>query len=133
MHNNDSNIIANDLPARINNFVGREEVLSKINEILSTNQVVVINAFAGTGKSSTALEYGHLQSKAGKIVRWFNADSADKIKENYKQLASDLGIDITHIDTEQQQKILVNSVNNALAKLGKPMLLIFDELVSSVS
>ena len=126
---NNSNVIANDLPHRINNFVGREDIFQKLDKILQVNQTVAINAFAGTGKSSTALEYAHLQCqggkvKEGKIVRWFNADSVDKVKAHYRELASDLGVNIE----QQEQRIVINSVNSAIVKLGKPMLLILDNL-----
>jgi hypothetical protein len=91
----------------------------------------------------------------GKIVRWFDSDAPDKIKANYRQLATDLGIkfeqktasegeDIASSDTnitkepkqkstpdltpEQELKALINSVNNAITKLNKPILLILDNL-----
>ena len=125
--------IANNLTTRVSNFIGRSDIFSKIDHVLKDNQIVAINAFAGTGKSSTALEYGHLQSETGKIVRWFDSDSADKVKANYKQLALDLGINISQEeesrgDPAQEQRTLINSVNNAITKLGKPMLFILDNL-----
>jgi hypothetical protein len=149
------NVIANDLPARVNNFVGRKDVFHQIDKVLCANQIVAINAFAGTGKSSTALEYGYKAEDNGKIVRWFDSDAPDKIKANYRQLATDLGIkfeqktasegeDIASSDTnitkepkqkstpdltpEQELKALINSVNNAITKLNKPILLILDNL-----
>ena len=79
--------IANYLPTRVSNFVGREEVFSKINHILSKNQIVAINAFAGTRKSSAGLEYGHIAQESGKIVRWFSSDTSKKIEVNYRQYA----------------------------------------------
>jgi tetratricopeptide (TPR) repeat protein len=146
------NIIASDLPERVSHFVGREKVFNKINQLLEINQTVAINAFTGTGKSSTALEYGYRAEDTGKIVRWFASDTPDKIKAHYRQLATDLGIKFEKqiasgvIDTavsdninitkeskqkstpEQKLKDLINSVNNAITKLNKPILLIFDNL-----
>ncbi len=128
VHNNS---IAHYLPERIHNFIGREKVFTQIDEILSidTNQCVAINAFAGTGKSSTALEYGHREQdknqKKGtaKIVRWFDSDTSDKIEISYRNLAESLGIDKT-----RDKKILINLVNDAITRLDKPMLFIFDNL-----
>jgi tetratricopeptide (TPR) repeat protein len=124
------NVIANDLPAKLNNFVGRKDVFSEIDKILASNQIVAINAFAGTGKSSTALEYGYRVEDEGKIVRWFDSDTNEKIEANYRQLASDLGIKLEEInaDPKQGHKNLINAVNREINKLGKPILLILDNL-----
>ncbi|WP_233418936.1 hypothetical protein [Rickettsia tamurae] len=50
--------------------------MQKIEKALSKNSFVAISAYAGTGKSTIAIEYGRKQrDEAKKIVRFINADS----------------------------------------------------------
>ncbi|WP_241760901.1 MULTISPECIES: hypothetical protein [spotted fever group] len=88
---NDKNIISNLPPLSDHNLITCEKILQKIEKALSKNSFVAISAYAGTGKSTIAIEYGRKQrDEAKKIVRFINADSSSKINGAYRQLAEEL-------------------------------------------
>ena len=74
-----------NLPARLNDFVGRENYINKIGHIFINNQIIAITSFGGTGKSALAFEYAHRVSNKY-ITRVFNCDT----KENFKTDLEDL-------------------------------------------
>ena len=74
-----------NLPARLNDFVGRENYINKIGHIFNNNQIIAITSFGGTGKSALAFEYAHRVSNKY-ITRVFNCDT----KENFKTDLEDL-------------------------------------------
>lgn len=113
---------------RVEKFTARESVLADIERTLTNNKSVAIIAFPGTGKSSCALEYAYKKKEAKgienkKIVRWFNADSPEKIITEYNQLATELEVDI-----KQPQEMIIRLVNNRLNEVGYPVLFIFDNV-----
>lgn len=101
-HNSSYKIFSN-LPKRLALFVGRDEVMKEIDVLLSSNSAVSIGAFAGTGKSSTAIEYGHKMKEEGALVRFIMSETTDKINTSYRELAQELGIDLSlRIDNKQR-------------------------------
>ncbi|WP_342169818.1 tetratricopeptide repeat protein [Rickettsia endosymbiont of Seladonia tumulorum] len=109
----------------IHNLIHREEAFKQIDNALSKNSYVAISAFAGTGKTTLAKDYGRKQrDEAKKIVRFINADSAYKINEAYRQLAKELAIYIT----DKKEGEIIRLVCNKIANLNSNTLFIFDNV-----
>ncbi len=69
-------------------FIGRDDEIKKIEEILANKNSVIISAFAGTGKTRLAKQLGHLyQSKNKVVVRWFNCEKLETFEEEFKRFA----------------------------------------------
>ena len=123
---NDKNIISNLPLLSVHNIITREKVFQEIGNILSKEQCVIISAFAGTGKTTLAIDYGGKQrDEAKKIVRFINADSADKVLETYQKLAEELGI---NIKDETEESVVISLVNKKIANLKPFTLFIFDNV-----
>ncbi|WP_341790981.1 NTPase [Rickettsia endosymbiont of Gonocerus acuteangulatus] len=108
--------INSNLPTlSVYNLIHREAVFKQIDNALSKNSCVAINAFAGTGMTTLAKDYGRKQiEEAKKIVRFINADSVYKIKEAYRQLAKELAIYIT----DKKEGEIIRLVCNKIANLN---------------
>ncbi|MFP3011794.1 MAG: NB-ARC domain-containing protein [Rickettsia sp.] len=120
------NIISNLPPLSTYNLIVRNEILQKIEETLNKKRFVTVSAYAGTGKTNIAIEYGRKQrDKAKKIVRFINADSSSKINGAYRQLAEELGINVRE---EKEEEIIIRLVCNKIANLNSNMLFIFDNV-----
>lgn len=104
-------------------FIGRQEVLSQIDNHLQKNDIVVLTGRGGIGKSTCAAEYGKLQKNKW-IIRYFNADSANKIDQKYSELAQEF-----NLNTVQQPKSLIMQlVNKKLSSVERKILFIFDNV-----
>lgn len=118
-------IIASYIPHDKLEYPIAMESLNKINEILIKDQQVIITGLPGSGKSYYALEYAYTQ-KDRVIVRWLNADCADKIDIEYRNLACELGI---NTQLNHNKHVIVNLVNNKIASSKVPLLIVFDDVV----
>ncbi|KAI9760617.1 MAG: hypothetical protein M1840_002374 [Geoglossum simile] len=84
--------------ARNLNFVGREELLSKLDEELSTKpnyqSKVSLCGLGGVGKSQAALEYAYrwLEQWPARSVFWVHSANTERFEESYKRIASECGI-----------------------------------------
>ncbi|ASX28271.1 hypothetical protein BA173_05610 [Rickettsia sp. MEAM1 (Bemisia tabaci)] len=121
-----SNTINSNLPIlSIHNLIHREAVFKQIDNALSKNSCVAISAFAGTGKTTLAKDYGRKQiEEAKKIVRFINTDSAYKINEAYRQLAKELGI----YTIGEKEEDITRLIHENIAKLNSNTLFIFDNV-----
>ena len=86
--------IFSNLPKRQHIFVGRQDVMKQIENILSANSTVVISSFAGTGKTTTAIEYGYKLKEQGASVRFITAKTLDELNSSYCELAKELAINL---------------------------------------
>ncbi len=120
-----SGIISNYLPQDRPKYFLVGKSIGEINKILNMYQHVIITGLPGSGKSSYALEYAHIQ-KDKFIVRWLHADTADKLEIDYRNLAYELGIDTT---LKCNKQVLKNMVNSKLANCKQPLLIIFDGVI----
>ncbi|CAF1289911.1 unnamed protein product, partial [Didymodactylos carnosus] len=120
-------ILANYLPKEsIKNFIRKEELVHKIEEILSkSNKYVIISGYAGLGKTTLASQYAHQQkAENNKRVRWFNAESEDSVWNDYRKMA----IYELRIGKEISEKqIIINLVNSKLELLELNVLFVFDD------
>jgi|GEM_PF-6037247 len=126
-YSNNIKSINSNLPTLIiHSLIHRKDVFTQIDTVLRTEQCVAISAFAGTGKTTLAMEYGRKQIKeAKKIVRFINADSAYKIAETYRQLTKELSI---NVEAEKEEEIIINLVCNKINNLNSNTLFIFDNV-----
>jgi hypothetical protein len=111
------------LPERKNKFVCREHLLEIIDDLFKENQLISICGFAGIGKSTLALEYGH-RSTHKLNVRWMNADLAQKFELDFRDLASSLQIQTSNINIKE----IKTQVYTKLKNLDSGLLFILDNL-----
>ena len=104
-------------------FIGREKKLQQIEYNLNRENIVIITGRAGIGKSSCAIEYGK-RYKENIPVRYFNADSATKMEQQYRKLAKEMDINVD----QQADDFVIKLVNNKLASLKTKILFIFDNV-----
>ena len=117
-----------DYPEKQKAFVGRDEFLNKINQLFSSNQLIAIIAFGGTGKSTLALEYCHrlkeCEQNTTTIIRWLNAASSDQFEDDFKKLAELLNINIENAKLD----FIIRKVYSKLEELNKNFLFVFDNV-----
>ena len=104
-------------------FIGRENELRQIGHFLNEHNIIIITGRGGIGKSSCAIEYGK-RNRQGKIIRYFNAESINKIDQQYKELAREFNIDV---DT-QQRNVIMQLINNKLSTITAKILFVFDNV-----
>ncbi|WP_238375596.1 AAA family ATPase [Rickettsia massiliae] len=94
-------------------------------ETLNEKRFVTVSAFAGAGKTTLAIKYGDRQTQAQKkIVRFINADSADKVLEAYRQLAKEFTIYVI----DEKEENIIRLVHERIANLNSAILFIFDNV-----
>ncbi|KAF5870455.1 putative kinesin light chain protein [Botrytis fragariae] len=111
---------------RVSGFIGREDILNKIEEGLSSeseSRIVVLRGLGGQGKTQIALEYCHRARKNHiRAIFWIDATSESTVKKDYKSV-------LEHIerpaDSTQDDQV-VTSVLNILREWDEPWLIIFD-------
>lgn len=119
---------------RVKDFTGKIKEMEKINQKLEKYGIAVLHAFAGSGKTALAVEYGYRQKSLGTTVRWIYAGSTDKLLTSYYQLAKELGIINYPNDplisnyNNQQKQWLVRNLLVEIQKLPNNVLLIFDNV-----
>jgi hypothetical protein len=82
---------ASDLPSRIDNFIEKDQILEKISQTFLSNnkQIIVIASFSGTGKTTTAIEYGYkfIENKNGHHFAYMIKSDGIKIELEFETLA----------------------------------------------
>ncbi|WP_227779867.1 ATP-binding protein [Rickettsia sp. Tenjiku01] len=108
------------------NLIVYNEILQQIEETLNEKRFVTISAFAGAGKTTLAIKYGDRQTQAKKkIVRFINADSADKVLEAYRQ---QLAKEFTIYVIDEKEENIIRLVHERIANLNSAILFIFDNV-----
>ncbi|WP_232218640.1 ATP-binding protein [Rickettsia conorii] len=119
------NIISNLPPLSTYNLIVRNEILQQIEETLNEKRFVTVSAFVGAGKTTLAIKYGDRQTQAKKkIVRFINADSADKVLEAYRQLAKEFTIYVI----DEKEENIIRLGHERIANLNSAILFIFDNV-----
>lgn len=106
-------------------FIGREKELQQLKQDFITNSAVIISGQGGVGKSTLALEYGKIHKNV-KLVRYFDADTTNKIDRKYKELAEEFNIAIK----DRPRSFIMQLVNNQLNRIDTEILFIFDNVES---
>ncbi|MGC0371674.1 MAG: hypothetical protein DGJ47_000373 [Rickettsiaceae bacterium] len=136
------------LPTRPVNFIGREKVFRKIDEIFKTHKLVLISGFTGTGKTAAINEYAHrFKGQENVLIRWFKGTN-DGIESEYRSLAEELGFNInsfigknfvgdneSNVLTDSTSSLdmnhLMSLVNSRITERDKKILFIFDNVDKS--
>ncbi|KAL9114581.1 MAG: hypothetical protein Q9187_007434, partial [Circinaria calcarea] len=79
---------------RDNHFVGREDIISDIDEKLETEQRVALTGIGGVGKSQIAIEYCYrYRSKhPNRSIFWVHASTFERFDQAYKDIARRLNL-----------------------------------------
>jgi tetratricopeptide (TPR) repeat protein len=117
-----------NLPPPNPHFVGREEVLAQLQELLGQDQgpavlTLAITGLGGIGKTQTVLAYCYRHLAEYTLIWWLEADQGATLATQFVSLAPHLGLDPTTPD----QDALVQAVRARLADVGG-FLLVFDNL-----
>ena len=112
------------LHERLGDEFVNQGVFERIDTALNNGKKAVISAFAGTGKSTNANEYGHYLKDSGKIVRWLSSDSDTKVKIDYDQIALELGVKVDGVDKSK----IIDQVNRKLTDNKNDLTFIFDNV-----
>jgi ATP/maltotriose-dependent transcriptional regulator MalT len=79
----------------VRNFIGREEILSKIGNYFSSPdvpcpKVLILHALGGQGKSQIALKYCEKLRESHQGIFWINASSEITTREAFERIATAL-------------------------------------------
>ena len=76
---------------RVDGFVGREEILQKIDEALSDGSsphYAVLQGMGGQGKTQVALEYCHREkNNPYSAIFWVDATSQDRVEGSFQSIS----------------------------------------------
>ena len=83
-----------DVPRRlVRNFIGREEILSQIDNYFLTTDIpcpkaMILHALGGQGKSQIALKYCEKSRESHQAIFWINASSETTTREALERIAT---------------------------------------------
>ena len=127
---NTADILVN-LSPKNNYFIGREDILSNINNTIGKTRSVLLFGAGGIGKSQIAKEYAWIQSQNYNFVWWINArqplypqlfDFAQQWNQGLTQESIELSID---------DHIMFKNITNRLSTTKKLGLIVFDDIYES--
>ncbi|MFF7185586.1 FxSxx-COOH system tetratricopeptide repeat protein [Streptomyces sp. NPDC008222] len=98
------------LPPRNPGFVGREDLLDRLRDLLLGSRTAAVQALhgvGGVGKSQVALEYAYRFLSQYELVWWIDAEQTDQIYVHYSELAARLGIADPAEGAERNARILL--------------------------
>lgn len=111
---------------RVSGFIGREDILERIDIGLSSGsgtRVVVLRGLGGQGKTQIALEYCHRARKDNiRSIFWVDATSENTIKKDFEAI---LGHIRSRADLTQENQGYA-LVLNKLRDWNEPWLMVFD-------
>ena len=77
------------LPDQNYNFTGRNDLLNEIYKGLQASFFVIITGFGGFGKTQAAVEYAYRHASEYEYMWYFNANSEEQLKGDYREFAID--------------------------------------------
>ncbi|TGO62109.1 hypothetical protein BCON_0022g00510 [Botryotinia convoluta] len=123
-NNNKSHFIVPN--RRVSGFIGREDILEKIERGFSSeyeSRFVVLRGLGGQGKTQIAPEYCHRARKNNiRAIFWIDATSESTVKKDFKSVLEHIK---SPADSTQDDQV-VTSVLNRLQDWDEPWLIIFD-------
>lgn len=115
---------ASNLPGRVNYFIERVES-SQIEEYLKEKNIAFVSGLGGVGKSGLVTEYCYHQLNQGKSIRWFEADSVEKLEQQFRKFAEVLEIST---DSRTPQDIKEDLVKRLIKVKDKEFIFIFNDI-----
>ncbi|CAB9501885.1 NB-ARC domain [Seminavis robusta] len=122
------------IPRRNRHFTGRDTVLTQIHARLmqhtgdhhSSVHYLFVQGMGGVGKSSVCIEYcyRHFPTSYGLVI-WLNAESAETLSADYRQLLADLA-DVDKDNNSNEE--VIGEVKTRLFRCKVSWLLVFDNL-----
>ncbi len=102
------------IPPRARDFVGREELLTRIGQALAdaSPDPLVLYGPGGVGKSSVAVEYLHRSAGDHDLVRVLAAENPELIPSQLAALGVDLGLAAATADAETTAKATVAALRD---------------------
>lgn len=117
------------VPQRNRNFTGRDEILARIHDELSSQPggAYMLTGGTGIGKTQIAVEFAYRFRDEYDLVWWIPSAANTDIQQAYHRLARHLGVRITQ---GGDSDLMIQSVNEALESETAPgnWLLIFDNV-----
>ena len=83
------------VPARMTDFIGRDDWLARVRETLVSHggtSAVAVQGFCGTGKTQLAIEYAHRYKAGYDLVWWVPCDTPDAAREALAELEARLEV-----------------------------------------
>ncbi|PQE18912.1 Pfs NB-ARC and TPR domain protein [Rutstroemia sp. NJR-2017a BVV2] len=123
-----------DVPqTRLSHFVGREDILERIQNVTKTSAVnpsiAVLTGVGGQGKTQISLEYCYRFSHVFKAVFWIDASSEASVSRSYERILKRIS-QATVSTNSTENKFLVKDI---LGGWKEPWLLVFDNYDDSVA
>jgi TIR domain/NB-ARC domain len=124
------------VPPRISSFTGREDQLSRLDEILIHNkpavvtqaiQRVAVQGMGGVGKTSLAVEYAHRYRSLYAGVCWCPAETREGLFAALQSLGAALGYDAPDATNQEDT---AKAVLHRLAEQRANWLLVYDNVAS---
>ncbi|GIE30719.1 ATP-binding protein [Actinoplanes italicus] len=115
-----------NLARRNPDFTGRDDMLNRLHDTLSTGHRVAVQALhgsGGVGKTQLALEYAHRFAGEYDLVWWVPSEKPELIGEHLAALAQDLDLCLVPVGTSTPES--VRALHSHLRRTGR-WLLIFD-------
>jgi len=108
------------------NFTGREEILTRLKETLTSGQPAAITqaitGLGGVGKTQLALEYAYREMQSYDTIWWVQAEDSAKLAADYAALATPLDLPERE---ERDQRLAIAAVRRWLEQHPR-WLLVFD-------
>ncbi len=107
------------------NFVGRDELLDRIRETLTSEKAAALTAIhglGGMGKTQAAAEYAYRHKADYEVVWWIKSEKPETLASDYSMLAT--ALDLPQKE-KREQALIVDAVRDWLNHNGA-WLLVFD-------
>jgi hypothetical protein len=111
------------------NFIGREEILSKIGNYFSSTDIpypkaLILHALGGQGKSQIALKYCEKSRESHQGIFWINASSEITTRETFERITTILdGTSPSGLGDSEQK---IKRVLETLERWKTRWILVFD-------
>lgn len=114
-------------PPRNEDFVGRNEDLTKLHSTLSASgSICVLSGVGGIGKTGAAIEYTYRYEGAYSHIFWINAESAISCADSYSLIATHLLV--AEDDVGYEQSRLITLGREFLEQTDLRWLIVFDNV-----
>jgi tetratricopeptide (TPR) repeat protein len=108
---------------RVREFVGREDVLSKIELGFTSSRTIVMRGLGGQGKTQVALEYCRRAKAHGvRMILWVDASSENSVNKNFETISESIKDSYEILQDETRVKFVMDT----LEAWPEPWVMVFD-------